>query len=377
MSLERRSGPIPVWTFVVCAIIAVAADAAAERSRQKIDRGYREQQLAAARTVAQAEQAILNAKRERGIPIESEYDFNSTGLIGPETSFITTDSGDLRAKRTSTVPDFAGATVEMMMEAGLRRGDTIAVGMTGSFPALNIAVYAAAQELGVRPIVISSVGSSYWGASDPEMTWLDMETILYDQGILRHRSVAASIGGEGDNGRNLKEGREVARQACERNQVLLIEKPTVEESIDQRMAIYQIQAGSAPIRAFVNVGGGVANVGKTTNKRLIPAGLTRHLSLSSRFTGAAVVARMARRDLPIINLLDVDELARRYDLPVDPGRLPKPGATGFFQRSQYSRIKVGVILGGLLICVLAFTQLQVAGAANRETAASGQQASGR
>ena len=54
----------------------------------------------------------------------------------------------------------------------------VAVGLSGSFPAMNVAVYSALYELGVEPIIISSTAASQWGANDPNFTWLDMEAVL-------------------------------------------------------------------------------------------------------------------------------------------------------------------------------------------------------
>ena len=71
----------------------------------------------------------------------------------------------------------------------------MAVSFSGSFPALNIAVLSAARVLDLHPVIISSVGSSMYGANQPEMTWLDMERILADKGLFPYRSNAASLGG--------------------------------------------------------------------------------------------------------------------------------------------------------------------------------------
>ena len=35
----------------------------------------------------------------------------------------------------------------------------------------------------VFAILISSIGSSRWGATDPDFTWLDMEEILFNNGL--------------------------------------------------------------------------------------------------------------------------------------------------------------------------------------------------
>ena len=45
-------------------------------------------------------------------------------------------------------------------EAGLQPGDTVCIGMSGSFPGLGIASIAAANEMGVNVRVIASYGAS-------------------------------------------------------------------------------------------------------------------------------------------------------------------------------------------------------------------------
>ena len=51
-------------------------------------------------------------------------------------------------------------------------------GIVGSFPALNVSLLAACEQMQLRALPITSVGSSMWGANDPAFTWLDMEKLL-------------------------------------------------------------------------------------------------------------------------------------------------------------------------------------------------------
>jgi len=71
-----------------------------------------------------------------------------------------------------------------------------------------------------------------WGANIPELTWLDMEKILYQQGLLNYRTVASSIGAGEDIGEGLTdEGKNLILSAIRRNQIPLIKETTLEESI--------------------------------------------------------------------------------------------------------------------------------------------------
>ena len=96
-------------------------------------------------------------------------------------------------------PNFAAVVVEWLKELGVKSGDVVAVGASGSFPAMNIAVYAALHELGIEPIIISSTAASQWGANEPSFTWLDMEAVLRKSDVFPYKSVAASLGGVGDD----------------------------------------------------------------------------------------------------------------------------------------------------------------------------------
>src|SRR5207237_4863091 len=137
-------------------------------------------------------------------------------------------------------------------------------GVTGSLPGRNIAVLSACRAIGAEPIVITSAGSSMFGATDPELTWLDMERVLAGKGLWPYRSVAASLGGGGDVGRGLSPaGRQMLRQAIERNGVRFLDPPSLLEGVKQRVAIYDSVAAARhkPIRLYVNVGGGLASLG--------------------------------------------------------------------------------------------------------------------
>jgi poly-gamma-glutamate system protein len=111
----------------------------------------------------------------KSVFVDVVNDPNETALIGQDITPITTDRGYIEAKLTSTNPNFAAVVVDMLKESELEKNDVVAVAFTGSFPGLNIAVHSALQTLKLKPIIITSVGASNWGANDPYYTWLDME----------------------------------------------------------------------------------------------------------------------------------------------------------------------------------------------------------
>ena len=153
---------------------------------------------------------LKNVRMEAGVFIDDENDPNETGLVGSPFSLITTDEGDLDAKLTTLDPNFSAGMVELMLRMNLQKGDTVAILLTGSMPGANIAVLTAANAMGLIPMVITSVGASQWGANHADFTWLDMESILFNKGLINSRSVAASVGGRNDMGRLLSPaGREI------------------------------------------------------------------------------------------------------------------------------------------------------------------------
>ena len=128
----------------------------------------RAEMLEASRLMARATRAVGECRDAKGIRLDPEADPNGTGLIGLERSPITTSLGSLEAKRTAANPNFAGLVAALLRAAGVRAGDAVAVGASSSFPAFIIAALSAAEAMDVEPIVISSLGSSEWGANIPE-----------------------------------------------------------------------------------------------------------------------------------------------------------------------------------------------------------------
>ena len=206
------------------------------------------------------------------------------GLVGSPFSLITTDEGDLDSKLTTLDPNFSAVMVELMYQLGLKDGDTIAVLMTGSMPGANIAVLTACKALGVIPITITSVGASQWGANLVDFTWLDMESILFENGLISSRSIAASIGGRNDMGRLLSpSGRDLIMENINKHELPLIRKERLADNIQHRMDLYGSIQSINKYDAIVNVGGGVASLGTSFNLRLLPPGVVSATSFKISF----------------------------------------------------------------------------------------------
>ena len=96
-------------------------------------------------------------------------------LLGPQHSIIQTTKGSKDSKLSTLNPNFAAMITEMFIELELDSSSKIAVSYTGSYPGANIAVLSALEAMEMDASIISSCGSSEWGATYPEMTWIDME----------------------------------------------------------------------------------------------------------------------------------------------------------------------------------------------------------
>ena len=337
--------------LAVLAALAIGAFLIVEYSREHVKPEYYNAMLAAAETADKAREAIKEHRLEKGIFIDNVNDPNGTALIGQKYTHITTDQGDIEAKLSSTNPNFAAAVVLMLKDAGITKNSKVAVGMTGSFPALNIATIAAIETIGAEPIIISSVGASDYGANDPYFTWPDMEKFLFDNRIIKHRSVAASIGGGRDIGRGLSpRGREMIVDAISRNNIPMIYEKDLRESVAKRIAIFDSLCGSGGPDVYINIGGGIASLGSSINSDMIEPGLTMQLP-ERNYPARGVLTNLGERGIPIIHLLNINRLLYKFKLPKSPEPLPLPGEGEIFSREKYNVIVVlivTVIFAGIL-----------------------------
>lgn len=285
----------------------------------------RAEALEASRLMARATAALRDCRTSRGQAIDPAADPNATGLIGEERSVITTSAGRLEAKRTTTNPAFAALVVSLLHEAGVRRGDVVAVGASSSFPALIVATLAAAKVMGVEPLVVSSLGASEWGGNIPGFSWLDMENCLREKGLLDVRPIARAVGGEEDIGRDMSpEGRALLADRIRSGAVPFLEEPDLERNVARRMALYRESAAGRPLKAFVNIGGSWANLGADAGVLKVEPGLARRVEVPPPGR-RGVLQAMAAEGVPVVHLLNVKGLCERYGLPWDPTPLPAPG----------------------------------------------------
>ena len=345
--------------LVLVAVTALVALVTVESFPVQRKQAFYEEKLAAARLTRLAMQAIKEEKQKRGIIIDPDADPAESGMIGAALTPITSNTGYLNAKRTSINPNFAAVFVELLGEANIKPGGTVAVGFSGSFPALNVAALAALHEMKLKPIIIASVAASEWGANHVDYTWLDMEKTLLDKRLFDNRSVAASRGGIDDRGFGMsKRGRAFLDEAISRAGISNIESRSVKNAIDQRMDIYDEHAGKNPIRAYINIGGGSASVGTHVGKKQLEPGLNVTRPRGAKLVDS-VMLRFLERDVPVIHITGIVSMARAYDLAVEPLYMPRVGEGSVYTKAEYNRWLTATGIVAILAVMFAFIRWDV------------------
>lgn len=352
---QRISRP----ALILITVLSLSLLTAVETFPLKVKQPYYPEKIAAARLARQGFDLIKTERLKRQLPIDDEADPAQSGLIGQAITSVTSDTGFLPAKHTSINPNFAAVIVHYLRRIGVGEGDIVAVGTSGSFPALNIATYAALQTLKAKPIIIASAAASQWGANLPEFLWLDMEKILVDAQLFPFRSVAASRGGTDDRGFGMsREGREILDAAIARHGLRTIQADSIEDGIVRRMQIYQELAGKTPIKAYINIGGGTASVGTVAGKKMFKPGLNRQPPRGEELIDS-VMTRFIKNNTPVIHLVYVAELAKRNGFPLDPKQIPPVGEGKIFIKAEYN---LWLTIGSLILVIvvmIAFLRLNL------------------
>lgn len=346
--------------MALIALGALACFLAVERFKISRHQSYYHEKMEAAH-FAETAFAMIKAERlKRGAVFDADTDPANTGLIGVEVSPVTSTYGDLAAKQTTVNPNFGAVLVHMLRAAGVTENDTIAVGMSGSFPALNIAVLAACRAMKLKPLIIASAAASQWGANDPNFMWLDMERVLREQALFPWDVLAATRGGVDDRAVAMAAaGRTMLDAAIARNHVSLLSVQNYEESVEQRLTLYRSAAGTAPIKAYVNVGGGTTSVGTSVGKHAFRPGLNLHMAPGAPMVHSVMQA-FANEGTPVIHLEGIAHLAADNGLPVQPLTTPAVGDGGVYTTLVYNTALAAVSLVVILASMIGFLRLDLA-----------------
>ena len=343
-----------LWLVTIIAVVGLFL---VEKYQIRQQQPFYKEKLKAAHLTKRAFRAIKDRRLKLGVAIDEEADPTGSGVIGQLLTPVTTNPGHLPAKQTTINPNWGGVMVQLLEKAGVKEGDTVAVGFSGSFPAMNIATMAACEVLKLKPIIIASAGASQWGANITKFMWPDMETVLFNEHIISHKSIAASRGGIEDKALGLSPaGQRAIDRAIERNKIMLLESDDFVDSTEKRMSLYREMAGAADIKAYINVGGGTISVGTSVGKRMFKPGLNRSLPHGAA-TIDSVMTRFSAEGVPVIHITKIDMLAQRYGLPLQPKEMSTPGDGKIFYRDVHNRWLTIGVLATILVLLFAFIRL--------------------
>lgn len=346
-SIYWRPQKVSAWTLFVIGFASYASFTVLFSIGSLGRRDSASAEVAAAQLADRGLVAIQQRRIELGHPIDVRFDPHRSGVIGAPISAATSKAAQLSAKQVSVNPNFAVAVLRMLRDAGVERGDTIAVGWSGSFPALNVALCAAIESLDLRPIAIASAMSSQYGANLPDYLWVDMEAELARRRIIHFRSSALTLGGAGDQAAGqTEEAVAIARAAQQRCDISWLNPSSLRESIEARMTHYEHAAGERKITAYINVGGGIASMGGSKATMLqpglnIPGRRLRELPDS-------VARRFADAGIPIIHLAQARKLAKAYRLNVNTELKAQAGLGPVFSQRHVNRW----LAAGLVVAIV-------------------------
>jgi poly-gamma-glutamate system protein len=351
--LYYRSEKVSKAALVCMALFALSLALFLELEPLRARAGNHDKMVRASFLAGRAYKAIRDHREQLGHRMLKAHDPLGTGMLGPSMSLVTTLPGHLDAKQASVNPNFAAVVVKYLLDLGAKPGDRVGIGCTGSFPALNIAVLAAAETLDLEVAMISSAASSQYGANHPEFMWPDMERLLEREGILNSRSLAISRGGFRDDACGMtQETRSRLDDAIARSEIPFLEPQSGGNPVDTRMRCYLEGARRSDFLAYINVGGGFMSVGGTKGNDLLGSGLILPpISAETDNVIDSVAHRFLEAGVPVINMINVLQLGRRHGLTVATVEPIQVGSGQVFQSLRYRRAFA------LLAFVLVFGQV--------------------
>lgn len=361
--------------YIIWALVLVVAILVTINSKEISRCRYYDVKVSAANHFEKCANAIKDYKISHDITIPKE-DINETGLIGLRASFITTSSGQLQAKRTTTNPDFAAIAIDMFKELHLKEGDEVGVMMSGSFPALNIAVLCAIEEFKLKPCIMASIGASTYGANIPEFNIYDMIVYLNSIGLLHTGINYVSLGGSDECGGNFsdvtghltdEEEKElfdtIVARISSGSSKFIYEKDYV-KNVNLRMSYFKQDVSN--IKLFINIGGNVSSIGVDdagfisqngliTNKQVKPSSI----KITDR-TG--LIERFLKENIPVAQFLNIKGLAYSYNIPYDHVGKITIGESDVYNEVDYN-LQISILAlalsVGFLVLIIIFRKKKI------------------
>lgn len=282
----------------------------------------------------------------------SKYDSYECGMIGERYTNITTTTGILQAKKTTCNPNFSALMIDYFRQAGIKKGDEVALVTSGSFPTLNIACIIAIETMGLKVCTMSSIGASSYGANDPEFTYFDMYQYLYEKGIIKSPLDYVSIGGSGDIGKDLEEeDLEPIINRIKASGVNFIYEPDYPTNV--RLRKKYIYEKCPNVKLFINVGGslvslGVDEAGFINKNGLVNPNYLVHVSENKR-DALGLIDLFLESGVSIVQFLNIKSLALKNGILYDPTVIPTIGSGNMYYQTNYNLF---FIIIGLIVSVL-------------------------
>lgn len=306
------------------------------------------QQMIEARELARKWMEIIDdQKRTLGLECDLGTTITHKRMLGAEFTPATTTLGSAQAKELSTNPEFAALLVRLLNDAEVDSADRVGVTLSGSFPALGVAVLAALQTAGIEPVILSSLGASSWGANQPGALWIDYERWLRQRGGLRYKSRLVTYGGENDNGSSIYPGGIAMMDSSLRGYDSPLYTPgSLVESINFKSILLENEG----IQLLINIGGNQASLGGCSHSMDIPPGLHMRL-VHCEHENRGLILGMNTKGIPIIQFLSIRELALKQGIQIPYG-FSDHQSTTLYSDHQVDIKHTLLFLVILLCCVL-------------------------
>lgn len=325
-----------------------------------------EEAVTAATIFAHAVESIRSERTRLGIPTDTETDIHDTGLIGERYTPLTSTLGSLPAKRSGTTPDAAALLVRLIRDAidvdTVREGGmVVAVNCSGSFPGFCVAALAACSALEIDAVATLSIGSSSWGANRPDFTLADIVAAA-SQGSAERAGerlpsdgvVLVTPGGADDRGTDLDTGTlHRALRRAEKNGYEVYVPEDLDDGITRREELYD---AAGEVALLVTIGGNAVATGADAEVATWYGILTPddpgRATVIADGKRDGLVLRYLRRDVPVVQILNVERLFSDWGLEYDPARPRAIGDGRLYRRRPGWIRRIVAVLPGPAIVVL-------------------------
>ena len=180
--------------------------------------------------------------------------------------------------------------------------------------------------------------------------------LLKEGGIVEYQLLAVSPGGNNDYGESalFPDSRETIAQLAAQEGVEYIDYNDIEKSIARRLELF-----GEDVDCFVNVGGASVNSGTSAYTLDFPNGLVTDPPRIPTTPNRGLMYEYAARGVPVINMLNVRQMAADNGLAFDPVPLTQPGEGGVYYDIVYP-VWVAVLAAVLMAAILILGRLRYA-----------------